>query len=259
MNRVLRVIANPQRLKAAAMRRIKRPPKLGITSPHTYSSYIPDRYSVLLPKYLEMVGDDGSVSLSKFVTNPHHAGDLARYYFFRLVFDQLRKENIIGDVAELGVYQGHTAYLIAEHARKIGHTAYLFDTFTGYAKRDLYNLDSDKVTAFQFDNTSFDEVKHFVGEVSVKFIKGYFPETASQIPETKFSLVHIDCDLGEPFRAALEFFYPRLMVGGFLIMHDYSSLHWPGAERAIDEFFAARPEKLILVPDKSGTAAIRKV
>jgi Macrocin-O-methyltransferase (TylF) len=70
--------------------------------------------------------------------------------------------------------------------------------------------------------------------------------------------VHLDCDLYAPFAAGLRYFNPRLVEGGFLIMHDYSSLYWAGAEQAIDEFFADLPEKPIPIPDKSGTAVIRK-
>jgi len=59
-------------------------------------------------------------------------------------------------------------------------------------------------------------------------------------------------------KAALEFFYPRLPVGGMLILHDYSSGTWEGATRAITEFTAETGEFLSLWPDKSGTAVLRK-
>lgn len=91
------------------------------------------------------------------------------------------------------------------------------------------------------------------------FIKGYFPETAAQLPDKgSYCLVHIDCDLYNPVRAAMEYFYPRLVPGGFLLVHDYSSLHWDGAEEAVDEFFADKPESPIPLTDSAGTIAIRK-
>jgi len=74
-----------------------------------------------------------------------------------------------------------------------------------------------------------------------------------------FCLVHLDCDLYAPFQAALRYFYPRLVSGGFLILHDYANAHWKGAEKAVDEFFADKPEKVIPIPDKSGTAVLRKI
>jgi len=75
----------------------------------------------------------------------------------------------------------------------------------------------------------------------------------------KFSLVHLDCDLKKPTMAALEYFYPRIVKGGFLVMHDHSSYCWKGAEEAINEFFKDKPEWVIPVPDKSGSCVIRKI
>jgi O-methyltransferase len=60
-------------------------------------------------------------------------------------------------------------------------------------------------------------------------------------------------------KSGLEFFYPRLTPGGFLVLHDYSSLEWDGAEKAIDEFLADKPERVIPIPDKSGTVVLRKI
>jgi hypothetical protein len=73
-----------------------------------------------------------------------------------------------------------------------------------------------------------------------------------------YALVHIDCDLYQPMKAALAFFYPRMPKGGMMILHDYSSGLWEGAAQAIDEFCASSGEFLTLWPDKSGTAMIRK-
>ena len=53
-------------------------------------------------------------------------------------------------------------------------------------------------------------------------------------------------------KAGLEFFYPRLSLGGLIIMHDYSSAYWDGAKLAVDEYLANITDNLILIPDKSG-------
>jgi O-methyltransferase len=42
-------------------------------------------------------------------------------------------------------------------------------------------------------------------------------------------------------------------------MHDYASLCWDGAEHAVDELFRDKLEKVILIPDKSGTAVVHKI
>ncbi len=47
-------------------------------------------------------------------------------------------------------------------------------------------------------------------------------------------------------------------VGGLFLLHDYSSKHWAGAKLAIDEFCKASGEYVICMPDKSGSAFLRK-
>jgi len=95
----------------------------------------------------------------------------------------------------------------------------------------------------------------YVTNLEVGFAKpGVFPQPR----ESTFALAHIDCDLYEPMKAALAFFYERMPRGGMLILHDYSSTTWAGATQAINEFCAASGEFVTLWPDKSGTAMIRK-
>lgn len=184
-------------------------------------------------------------------------GDMARFYFFCLVLDQLQKEGITGDLAELGVYKGATATLLANIARHLGTTAYLLDTFEGFSPADFKGVDSGQ--RVQFTDTSLEAVRKLVGEENVRYVKGYFPETASQLPDhAEYCVVHIDCDLYAPMLSALDYFYPRLVPGGYLIMHDYSSLHWDGAEKAVDQFFADKPESPIALTDGAGSAVIRK-
>jgi hypothetical protein len=229
--------------------------------PGTYISYVPDRYWANRADYAALGGASAKLDIKKFIegSQKNNCGDLARYYTFCLIFDQIVKEKLEGDLVELGVYRGNTGSLLAEIARHLGRTAYLLDTYQGFPKQDLVGINAGM--AASFTETSLEAVRDLVGDENVRFIQGYFPETASQLPENaSYCLVHLDCDLYAPFHAALAYFYPRLVPGGFLIMHDYSSLSWErGPERAVDEFFAGKPEKIIPIPDKSGTVVIRKM
>jgi len=221
---------------------------------------MPQRYGQNHMRYLAQGGRLNLQDLMRGFTkgNDNNRGDINRFYALALIFDQIMKEQLEGDLAELGVYKGNTAYMLAEFARRSGATAYLLDTFEGFSADDLQGIDANK--RFEFADTSLDGVKALVGSAGVQYVKGYFPGTATQIPDdARFALVHIDCDLYAPFVAALQFFYPRLVPGGFIIMHDYASLHWDGAERAVDEFFADKPESVMPLPDGSGTVVVRKL
>jgi hypothetical protein len=162
-----------------------------------------------------------------------------------------------GDFVELGVYKGNSASILAAFARRNRRRLFLFDTFEGFDQRDLHGLDSKRRA--DFTDTSLADVERLVGTDGVVYVQGFFPESASKItlPE-RIAIAHIDCDLYAPMRAGLECFYPRLSPGGIMLLHDYSSGHWPGVTEAVDEFFKNLPDKPILVADKSGTAIVRK-
>ena len=189
------------------------------------------------------------------VTN--NAGDLPRLYSLILNVKQTLLDGVQGDLAELGVFRGNSAAVLAHYARAHGRTVYLFDTYQGFDERDLKGTDTSRPP--RFEDTSLDLVQESVGVDSVRYVKGYFPNSIpSDLLDGRFSVVHLDCDLYEPMKAGLEFFFPRLSPGGLMIFHDYSGGYWEGAKRAVDEFVSTIAENLILLPDKSGTAMIRK-
>jgi SAM-dependent methyltransferase len=261
--RLRRLLTDPARLRKAIYGRLRPMPyRLGISSiwPGTFVGYLPDRYSDSYAAYVQSGGTFRHDSVRGFFkgNQVNNRGDLARFYFLNMVCDQILKEGLRGDVAELGVYKGNTAFLLAELARKMGATAYLLDTFAGFSEDDLRGVDAN--LPVQFSDTSLAAVQSLVGTENVRFIQGYFPDSASQMPaDLSLCLVHLDCDLYAPFQAALRYFYPRMVPGGFLILHDYANACWSGAEKAVDEFLADKPERVIPIPDKSGTAVLRKI
>jgi len=185
-------------------------------------------------------------------------GDATRFMALLLNVRQLQTEKIEGDFAELGVWKGNSAAILAYFASQSGRRLFLFDTFEGFDQRDLAGVDQGHGKAF--NDTSIETVRDTVGHPeAVTYLQGFFPDTITdEVRERRFALAHVDCDLYQPMKTALEFFYPRLSAGGMLILHDYSSGTWDGATRAIDEFCGDREEHITLWPDKSGTAVIRK-
>jgi hypothetical protein len=183
--------------------------------------------------------------------------DVERFMFLSLAFDQIHKEGLQGDFVELGVYQGSTAAVLARHARRLNRQIYLLDTYEGFDAKDFSGLDAGRRSAF--DDTSLEAVRSRVGDQNTTYVKGYFPQTAGQLPtDGQYCLVNIDTDLYAPIMSGLEYFYPRMVPGGFLIVHDYGSLVWDGAEKAVDEFFADKPECVIHIPDSCGSVVIRR-
>jgi O-methyltransferase len=189
-----------------------------------------------------------------------HGGDFVRLYLLYLQVRQVLDARIEGDFAEVGVYRGITAKLL--HSLAPQKKLYLFDTFDGFDRLDVAAEAREtgrRQSAGQFSDTSLEQVKRFVGsDQNVVYRRGRFPQTALDLPVgTAFSLVHFDADLHEPARAFCEFFYPRMTAGGVMIFHDYNS-GFVGVRKAVDGFFGDKPEGVIQIPDKSGTAVVIK-
>ncbi len=187
--------------------------------------------------------------------------DTVRRDMIVLLLRELVARKVQGDMAELGVYRGISARLIHHYLpeRKL----YLFDTFTGFDERDVKA--ELAATGSQTDGSAFSQtgVKNALANIAplnanIEVFPGFFPESAPAfLAEKKFAFVHLDADLHGPIRAGLDFFYDKVVPGGFILVHDYNS--WLGARKAVTEFFRDKRETPIPMPDKSGSALILKL
>ncbi len=272
--KLLRFLAKSPREKIAAIRiNLNRTFKVGrqptadaVLARHPWAA--PAAFHSDLPFYIALRPDSdrnhkrypelGALSTAWVHQNEaSNATDLPRLYSLVLNIRQALEEQITGDFAELGVYRGNSAAVLAHYARAAGRHLYLFDTFEGFDRRDLVAADGCRQP--EFTDISLAAVCDFVGEQNVRFIQGYFPASIpADLDQAHFSVVHLDCDLYQPIKAGMAFFFPRLSPGGLMIVHDYSGVHWSGVKQAVDEFLHPRPERAVLLPDRGGTAIIRK-
>lgn len=148
--------------------------------------------------------------------------------------------SVPGDMAELGVFAGASARLIADHMQP-GKTLHLFDTFEGLPA--VGELDAARFAAGEFSSTLESAREYLNTAESVRFHKGLFPQTAGAVEDTRFSFVHLDVDIYSSTLAGLEFFYPRMSKGGIIITHDFMSAD--GVTAAFREFFDGKPEPVI--------------
>ena len=186
--------------------------------------------------------------------------DLVRRDMIVLFLRMIIQNQTQGELVELGVYKGETARLIHHYCPE--RVLNLFDTFTGFDQRDICK-ENDQIKSSesvkQFKDTTEQLVLDFISPQNnnVKIFKGYFPKSINQNFKPKsLAFVHIDPDLYEPTKEGLALFYPLLSKGGIMLIHDYNA--WPGARKAVDEFFLDKNEYVIPMPDKSGSAIIVK-
>ena len=158
-----------------------------------------------------------------------------------------------GDTAECGVYQGAGSYLMAAANRCLGGNRlhHAFDSFSGLSAPSA--LDGNYWTAGDL-SAPLEATRANLAEFgdAVKFYPGWIPERFHDVAECRFRFVHIDVDLYEPTRDSLAFFYPRVEDGGIIVCDDYWFTTCPGATRAVDEFLANKPEKMLPLAQGGG-------
>lgn len=172
-------------------------------------------------------------------------------------------ECIKGHYAELGTYRGNFARIIWQHLAP-NSRLYCFDTFEGFNDKDveIENQTSGlKAQAGYFRDTSIALVRNNILENAVDdrliLVKGYFPETFSGLESLEWRFVLIDCDLYEPVRKGLELFWPKIVPGGVLFIHDYGATYI-GVRKAVDEYFGPLGIVPIPLPDMAISAAVIK-
>jgi hypothetical protein len=184
---------------------------------------------------------------------------LAHVDLFKMTMD------VPGDIAELGVFRGLglftwanllESYCIGDRTKVV----YGFDNwkgFTALSEQDATPRTDVGKEVGGFDPGAYlDEVRSAIkifdtdrfipGKPRIKLIDGNIEETAARFvadnPGVRFSLVHFDCDLYRPTRAALDAFWDRVSRGGVLVFDEYGIPEWPGETAAVDEFLKMRPD-----------------
>jgi hypothetical protein len=171
------------------------------------------------------------------------------FFLFSLARAQ---SNLEGAMAELGVYQGSSAQIICEAKQQ--RPLYLFDTFCGLPQPA--EGETRMLMRGQF-SADLAAVRTLLGGYAhVRFCPGLFPQSAETADEVRFSLVHLDADLYTSTLAGLKFFYPRMVPGGIIIAHDYSTL--PGVMQAFTEFLTNKREALIELPTTQAMIVVRE-
>ncbi len=135
-----------------------------------------------------------------------------------------------GDMAEIGVYKGHSALLICELATN--KTPHLYDTFCGIPESELSDIDQH--CAKDFKDTNLADVMSLLAGCKIEVHQGIFPATATDIGPLCF--VHIDCDIYKTAKAALEWAWELLVDGGKILVDDYGAGRCVGVKRAVHEF-----------------------
>lgn len=200
-----------------------------------------------------------------------------RLYATALAVDYVNRVGLQGAFVECGIWKGGNAIV----AKKVSETRgdsrqfYLYDTFSGHlppGSKDVSLEDGSSAEAKyksivkssgSWAAVSVQEVKNYFStqKVSIKnvnFVEGDMMSTLRdpKLVPTKISVLRLDTDWYEPTKLQLEELWPKLEIGGVLLLDDYG--HWAGSKAAVDEYFTENGINVFLTfTDWSGRAAIK--
>ncbi len=180
-----------------------------------------------------------------------YRGQIEKLMYWR---DQIERiKDVEGDIVECGVSIGHGTllFLLLNEFVGVERTYYGFDSFEGFPNP----VEKDEVTPIEGERfwasppeivmkTLRDgRIPEEVIRTRVRLIKGWFDQTVPKY-EGRIALLHLDGDLYESYKIPLECLYGKVSPGGVIMFDEYNDQRWPGASKAIDEFFSDKSEKL---------------
>lgn len=184
--------------------------------------------------------------------------DYVREQTLNLIAKEIYRKKLGGNVAELGVFRG-------DFSKKINYLfpqkkLYLFDTFEGFHESDIQSYDVQNHEQIrEFVDTSVCDVLAKMQHPEQCIIKkGWFPDSYDLDDDERFAFVSIDADLHDPILAGLEIFYPKLLPGGYIMIHDYNTIVYEGAKRAVIEYCDSQHISYVPLCDVAGTVVITK-
>ena len=155
------------------------------------------------------------------------------------------RDNIPGDFIETGVWRGGATILMRAILKEMDikdRCVWVADSFEGLPKPDIANYKADKGNQLyrsKILRASLDEVKsnfqkYDLLDDQVIFLKGWFRDTLPKASIDNISLLRLDGDMYESTILALQHLYPKLSIGGYVIIDDYYA--FPNCKTAVHDY-----------------------
>jgi len=190
------------------------------------------------------------------------------------------KSKIEGDLVECGVFMGGSSMMMAFCMKKLQDEMsnrkklWLYDTFEGMANASKHdeNILNQKATVELFNSKKKENSKDIWAYSSLSYVKKNMKNTGLNFDDTKYvvglvedtlekespskiSILRLDTDFYESTKKELEILYPKLQVGGVIIVDDYG--HWKGCKKAVDEYFRDKKNIFFQQVDYSGVIGVK--
>ena len=153
-------------------------------------------------------------------------------------------DGVPGDLIETGVWRGGACIFMrallkayAEESRRV----WVADSFRGLPKPEENRAADieDALWTYDFLAVPQERVKanferYGLLDEQVRFLPGWFEDTLPTAPVEQIAVMRLDGDMYDSTMVALRSLYPKLSVGGYVIIDDYHAIR--ACKEAVDDF-----------------------
>ncbi len=178
---------------------------------------------------------------------------LVHFLYLKELYDQI--SDIEGDIVECGVGYGHSFFKLCclSHLENKDRKIYGFDSFEGFPEPSEEDDSPRNPKRGEWNVATIETIEKLLtkeGRIETSFIKrnvtmvkGFFEESLHQYHGNGIAFLHLDVDLYQSYKVTLEYLWPKVVKGGIVLFDEYKQYHasqrFPGASKAIDEFFGS--------------------
>lgn len=196
------------------------------------------------PRYEQYVRTEGR----DWPTYAHTMIGMRRLDNLQYCVEDVMEKGIRGDLIEAGVWRGGAtifmrailkAYCITDR------TVWVADSFEGLPHPNTQSYPADRghlhhefrELAVPVEQVKANFAKYDLLDERVQFLKGWFRDTLPKAPIQRLAVIRLDGDMYESTIDGLTHLYPKLSVGGYLIVDDYGAI--PACRQAVLDYRSA--------------------
>ncbi len=158
--------------------------------------------------------------------------------------EQVLADGVPGDLIETGVWRGGATIFMRAILKAYGvtdRTVWVADSFRGLPTPNIKKYPWDfglyfskfKTLAVSAEEVRSNFERYGLLDEQVRFLEGWFRDTLPSAPIDQLAVLRLDGDLYESTMDALVNLYPKLSVGGYVIIDDYVI---PACARAVNDY-----------------------
>jgi hypothetical protein len=164
-----------------------------------------------------------------------------------------------GDFVECGVNKGAVSSAIMQDLdwNQVGKTFHLLDTFGGLDPRQIddqaiASRNKEWVESGYYESDVQRVRRNFSEWKNVRIVQGAVPDTLPQVDTSSVAYLHIDMNHAPPEVAAVDYFWPMLTPGAFVLLDDYGHYGFGAQKMAMDECAARKGVTVLSLPTGQG-------